>query len=243
MDEAGKERERQEGILTFARSAELRRSPVEGKFDSAHLREIHRSLFQDLSHHSPGDYRPDAPAHIKGRSLEGLSYRYHVPYALRPEVDTGVDKVLSELNGPEGLRGLDRAQFSARMAKLYGDLDYMHPFAEGNSRTLRIFTMQLAGEAGHGLDWHATNADSASRDRLYIARDKEVIQRAFPGLDQSRAMSTENRQEYEAYVRVIARFRDEPTLQQVIEDVSAAKAFRERSSIEATKQFPDLAGS
>jgi cell filamentation protein len=208
--------EQREGALSFARIGELDDDPVQGKFDAAHLKEIHRRIFQDLPHHAPGEYRPDAPAHIKGRALESSFYRYHVHYAPRSRVDAGVEKTLAEFGGPDALRGLNAGQFSARMAKLYGDMDYLHPFKEGNSRTLRAFTTQLAREAGRELDWGTTNADAASRDRLYIARDKEVTQRAFPGLDQARAMKTESRAEYEAYVRVLAPFAEADTLQALI---------------------------
>ena len=140
--------EQREGALTFARIGEFDDAPVKGKFDAVHLKEVHRRIFQDLPHHAPGEYRPDAPVHIKARELEGLGHRYHVHYAPRSEVDADVEKVLSEFGGPDSLRGLNAEQFSARMAKLHGDLDHLHPFKEGNSRTLRAFTAQLAREAG-----------------------------------------------------------------------------------------------
>ena len=150
--------------------------------------------------------RADAPQHI----LRRLTLK-------NDRVDAGVVQVLSDLGGPGGLKGLDAPRFAQRMARLYGDLDYLHPFKEGNSRTLRAFTRQLASTAGYALDWNTTNADAASRDRLYIARDKEVLKRAFPGLDQERAMKTEHRAEYEAYVRFVAPFNQADTLQMLIE--------------------------
>jgi len=219
--------ESQEGALTFARIAELQRNPVAGRFDAAHLKEIHRRIFQDLPRHAPGEYRPDAPAHVKARELEHSGYRYHVHYAPRSQVDAGVDKVLSELGGPDALRGMDAGQFSARMAQLYGDLDYLHPFKEGNSRTLRAFTTQLAREAGYELNWNTTSVDAASRDQLYMARDREVTQRAFPGLDHARAMQTASRAEYEAYARVLAPFAKADTLQTLIRK---STGFRSRST-------------
>lgn len=210
--------ELQEGALTFARISELDDEPVQGTFDAAHLKEIHRRIFQDLPHHAPGEYRPDTPAHIKARALEGSGHRYHVHYAPRSLVDAGIDQVLAELGGPDRLRGLNAEQFSQRMARLYGDLDHLHPFKEGNSRTLRAFTGQLAREAGYELGWSATNTGASSRDRLYVARDKEVMQRAFPGLDEERAMATDSRAEYEAYMRFVAPFSRADTLQQLIQE-------------------------
>jgi cell filamentation protein len=199
--------EQREGALTFARIGELDDAPVKGKFDAAHLREIHRRIFQDLPHHAPGEYRPDAPIWVKGRSLEASGGRYPVHYAPRSQVDAGVEEVLTEFGGPDRLRGLNAEQFSSHMAKLYGDLDHLHPFKEGNSRTLRAFTAQIAREAGVELNWNKTDVDAASRNRLYIARDKEVMQRAFPGLDQDRAMRTGNPAETQAYIKFVAPFR------------------------------------
>jgi fido (protein-threonine AMPylation protein) len=47
------------------------------------------------------------------------------------------------------------------MAQLYVDLDRIHPFHEGNSRTLREFTRSLALAAGYDLSWTSTNVDAA----------------------------------------------------------------------------------
>jgi len=66
----------------------------------------------------------------------------------RSQVDNGIDESLVKFGGA-ALRGLDADEFSVKMAKLYADLDYLHPFVEGNSRTFRTFTAQLAREAGY----------------------------------------------------------------------------------------------
>lgn len=50
-----------EGYLTSVRILELQLNPVQGHFDTTHLKEVHRRIFQDLVHHAPGEFRPDAP--------------------------------------------------------------------------------------------------------------------------------------------------------------------------------------
>ncbi len=187
-----------EGLITFARIKELEEWPVLGTFDTAHLREIHRRIFQDLPHHHPGQFRRDAPAWAKSRELES-GEAYTVPYAPRRILESGLARVLNDLHGPYGFAGQSLDQFAARMAQLYGDLDYFHPFSEGNSRTLRTFTRQLAAAAGFVLDWSPSTADGVTRDALYRARDVAVMHRAFPGLDEQRAMATDDRMEYETY--------------------------------------------
>src|SRR3546814_10979783 len=78
-------------------SDRLKVDPVEGSFDVAHLREVHRRIFQDLPHHGPGEFRPPTPGHIKNRVLEGTALRYEVPYATRAEVDARLEPTLAAL--------------------------------------------------------------------------------------------------------------------------------------------------
>lgn len=72
------------------------------------------------------------------------------------------------------LRKLDTESFAREIGRIYSNLDYIHPFEEGNSRTLREFTRQLALESGYDLDWSIFNASPIGRDLLYVARDLSV---------------------------------------------------------------------
>jgi cell filamentation protein len=73
------------------------------------------------------------------------------------------------------LKGLDGSRFAARLAFYYSELDAIHAFREGNSRTLRAFTSDLAQAAGHGLDWARTAPTPENRQNLYHARDVAVM--------------------------------------------------------------------
>jgi cell filamentation protein len=50
------------------------------------------------------------------------------------------------------LRGLSPSDFAAQAAVILGDINYVHPFREGNGRTQLQYLKQLAAEAGHTLD-------------------------------------------------------------------------------------------
>ncbi|MFC3859545.1 Fic family protein [Deinococcus antarcticus] len=170
-----------EGAITSARIIALRADPVQGHYDSAHLKEIHRRIFEPLLHHHPGEFRPDSSAHRKTRELEGQSMRYVVDYA-GGDLQRRVDTILEGVQAGVALKGLSQDEFSRRISQLYADLDHAHPFREGNSRTLREFTHQLAQNAGYELEWSSTNADAEARNRLYVARDVAVYERHYPGL-------------------------------------------------------------
>ena len=155
------ERQTLEAEHTFRRIVELRLDPVRGKFDAAHLKEINRRIFQDLpglgfDDVTPGLYRSPVPVGkdwIKSRSLETVDVPSNVAYSpMNKEAQARIDEVLKQAN-PAVLSKLKTSEFVRAMGKLYTELDYIHPFPDGNSRTLREFTRQLADESSYSLDW------------------------------------------------------------------------------------------
>jgi cell filamentation protein len=194
---AQKLREQKEADLVKNRIEELHERPIAGNFDADHLKAVHAYIFQDLRHHRPGVTRDDtAETWIKHRALENSRARYDVPYVSQ-DVESKIAASLDQFGGPETIRGLPQDKAAERIARLYGDLDHAHGFYEGNSRTLREFTRELAAEAGFKLDWVQSGVGTAERNALYIARDLAVLERAFPDLTPENA---KDRREYEASI-------------------------------------------
>jgi cell filamentation protein len=195
-----KVREQREADFVYNRIRELHLDPIKGEFDADHLKAVHAYIFQDFPEHKPGVIRNDtAESWIKHRVLEGRSVGYPVHYASQG-IEAGITAILDRFDGPESLERLTPDVAAGRIAQLYGDLDRAHAFYEGNSRTLREFTHQLASEAGYELDWGKTAIGAQERNRLYLARDLAVLERAFPDLTKEKAMQTNDRVEYEAFL-------------------------------------------
>ncbi|MDD3371683.1 MAG: Fic family protein [Alphaproteobacteria bacterium] len=226
--------EQPEFDLVANRIEELWETPVRGNFDAEHLKAIHAYIFQDLPHHQPGVTRGDTQNWVKHRALEESNVRYDIGYA-SDNVKDRLDAILKKFGGSQSLEGLSVPDAAERLAKLYGDLDYAHGFYEGNSRTLREFTRELAAEAGFKLDWKGKGVTCEQRNDLYVARDIEVLKRAFPNLTHERAMQTDNRQEYEASFKLEAlqRCANGKTLDSIIE--SSLKRERKTSKESPTQ--------
>ena len=182
-------REELEALFTRHRINELRLDPVQGTFDAAHLREINRRIFQDLPAAGfpevrPGKYRePVADGGldwIKRRQLESIGASTTVAYSRMDDAALARLDAILERADPTELAKLDTEAFTKAIGQLYAELDYIHPFPDGNSRTLRSFTEQLASEAGYDLDWSRFAVSEAGRDILYIARDLSVNEIALP---------------------------------------------------------------
>lgn len=191
------ERDDIEGRYTRLRWLELQRRPVDGSFDAVHLKEINRRIFQDLpcipgfENVTPGEYRPPVADGLdwqKNRSLSTVSGSFFVAYSrMDGAARARLDQVLVKIE-PDVLRNLNTAAFAQRMGQFYAELDYVHPFQDGNSRTLRAFIGQLARRAGYEIDWEQFSRSETGRDLLYIARDLSVNEMALPHLQNPRTV-------------------------------------------------------
>ena len=164
------------GLIDAARLARLERQLVTqraaegipaGGFDLAHLRAIHRHLFQDV-YDWAGELRTVEIA--KG----GHQFQF------RRFIETGMRDVHERLVRAAFLQGLNRPNFAAAAGRIMGDVNYVHPFREGNGRTQSFYLAHLAAKAGHPLDlaqldprgWLA--ASRAAHDGDYAPMEAEI---------------------------------------------------------------------
>jgi cell filamentation protein len=137
--------ERFEARRTHRRIAELIDTPVAGRFGVAHLKAIHRYIFQDV-YEWAGQFRTVNIS--KGGHLFAAAF-------LEPAVQQTLEKLATE----NYLVELDAATFSDRAAYFLGELNAAHPFHEGNGRTQREFIRELGLKVGHRIDWRATTSE------------------------------------------------------------------------------------
>jgi cell filamentation protein len=217
-------RAQREADLVAVRVKELAEKPVPGLFDLAHLKAVHAYLFQDLPEHQPGVVRADADGWHKARELEGRGLSHVVHYA-HVGIAARIEAILRDFGGPATLKGLPLDRAASGLATLYGDLDHAHGFYEGNSRTLREFMRSLALAADYTLDWTRVGIGAEARNALYVARDVAVLERAYPGLTEARAMATNDRVEYEAWWHLtkLRELQGENALERIIGAVLAAR--------------------
>ena len=110
-----------------------------GNFDLKHLKAIHRHLFQDI-YDWAGEIRT-VEISKGGSQFQFLRY-----------IETGMADVHRRLVQRNFLRGLDAAGFAHAAGEIMGDVNYVHPFREGNGRTQMLYLSQLASQAGHRID-------------------------------------------------------------------------------------------
>ncbi|AOF95419.1 Fic/DOC family protein [Sphingobium sp. RAC03] len=122
--------------LTLARGAQAARLTFPGTADG--YRSSHKHLFQDL-YGWAGEDRSVIIA--KGGSS----------FAAPPYIARELDKLFCDMAAKNGFRGLARDEFFDRLGNHVNELNAIHPFREGNGRTMRHHAVQVAREAGHPI--------------------------------------------------------------------------------------------
>jgi cell filamentation protein len=110
-----------------------------GRFDLDHLRAIHKHLFQDL-YEWAGEIRQVEIAK-DGDQFQFCRF-----------IETGMADVYARLVQAGYLVGRDRKTFARAAGRIIGDVNYIHPFREGNGRVQLQYLGLLAVEAGHPVD-------------------------------------------------------------------------------------------
>jgi cell filamentation protein len=110
-----------------------------GAFDLVHLQAIHRHLFQDIY-----DWAGEIRTVEISKGAQQFQFRQYI--------HTGMADVHRRLVRSRFLAGLPRQDFGQQVAMIIGDVNYIHPFREGNGRTQLQYLKLLAERAGHPID-------------------------------------------------------------------------------------------
>lgn len=96
-----------------------------------------------------------------------------IPFCMADFILPEADRIFEKLQSENYLKDKPIDQFADSIAELAMDLNALHPFREGNGRTIRLFLQLLAGNAGFLIDY-----DIVSHEDLI-----EVDKQAFLGND------------------------------------------------------------
>ena len=125
--------------IVLAKLYELRQNRQIGNFDVAHFVGIHKFLFEDI-YPFGGLFRNE---NIAKGNFSFAEWEY---------IEDELKKLLDQLKEENYLQNLDRDTFIKRLSYYMAELNVLHPFREGNGRTIREFIRQLAYKNGYVLN-------------------------------------------------------------------------------------------
>ncbi|WP_203340066.1 Fic/DOC family protein [Planococcus beijingensis] len=129
-----------EKVYTLFRLSELQLQKPADPVDAKAFLAIHRYLLQDV-YPFAGELRQEMIS--KGSSS----------FAHPKHIETHLMKIFEELKAENYLKDLPRNGLISQLAYFLSELNALHPFREGNGRSIREFARQLLLNAGYRLDW------------------------------------------------------------------------------------------
>lgn len=151
--------------IVLAKSYILRQNLKIHTFDKKHFMNIHKFLFEDL-YPFAGKFR-----------TENI-YKGNFTFANWEYIDEQLTKLLDELKSENYLQGLNKKDLAKRLSYYLAELNVLHPFREGNGRTIREFIRELAYKNHYLLDLQNTTPEkvfNASIKSVYDTTDLEKI--------------------------------------------------------------------
>lgn len=125
--------------IVLAKLYELRQNHQIGDFDVNHFVGIHKFLFEDI-YPFAGLFRNE---NIAKGNFSFAEWEY---------IEDQLKKLLDQLKEENYLQSLDRGTFIKKLSYYMAELNMLHPFREGNGRTIREFIRQLAYKNGYILN-------------------------------------------------------------------------------------------
>ena len=122
----------------------LRQNKSIGNFDIKHFISIHKYIFEDL-YEFAGLFRTE---NIAKGNFSFAEWNY---------IENELNRILNELKEENYLKELDKNNLAKRLAYYMSELNVLHPFREGNGRTIREFIRQLAYKNKYILDLRKIN--------------------------------------------------------------------------------------
>ncbi|VEJ45902.1 Probable adenosine monophosphate-protein transferase fic [Bartonella vinsonii] len=131
----------------------LRQEAPPQKLTSAYLLYIHHTLFKNTFEWA-GKTR-EKPFTFKDGTVACMPEmkKANISFASGKKVQEGLENLDRTLTEKNNFKGLSREAFVENAAEMMIQLNYTHPFREGNGRTQRMFFEKLAEVAGHKLDF------------------------------------------------------------------------------------------
>lgn len=154
-----------EADLSSARQAEIFHIPVAGRFTATHLCNIHRKLLGDVYSFA---------GHFRREDIAKGPTRF-VTYS---QIKEKLQRLLGQLQQEKWLENVPFEAFAARSAYYMAELNYIHPFREGNGRAIREFMRLLFLHNGYVVQWDAVDVEallSAMIDSVYDTAHLEQI--------------------------------------------------------------------
>ena len=148
--------------ITLIKQMELLKKPIKGNFSKAHLMNIHKFIFEDMYSFA---------GKIRREQISKADTMFYPPNL----IDRELDKVFAKIKEKNMLRETDEEKVFDNLAYVMAELNVIHPFREGNGRTIREFIRLMAKRMGYDLNWGNVDKEELLEASILSVDDYRVL--------------------------------------------------------------------
>ena len=148
--------------ITLIKQMELLKNPIKGNFSKAHLMNIHKFIFEDIY--------PFA-GKIRREQISKADTMFYPPNL----IDRELNKLFAKIREKNMLRETDEEKVFDNLAYVMTELNVIHPFREGNGRSIREFVRLMAKRMGYNLNWGNVDKDELLEASILSVDNYKVL--------------------------------------------------------------------
>ncbi len=126
--------------ITLIKQMELLKNPIKGNFSKTHLMNIHKFIFEDIYAFA---------GKIRREQISKADTMFYPPNLINRELD----KLFAKIKEENMFKETDEKKNFDNLAYVMAQLNLIHPFREGNGRSVREFIRLMAKRMGYDLNW------------------------------------------------------------------------------------------
>ena len=148
--------------ITLIKQMELLKNPIKGNFSKAHLMNIHKFIFEDIYSFA---------GKIRREQISKADTMFYPPNL----IDRELDKVFAKIKEKNMLKETDEEKVFDNLAYVMAELNIIHPFREGNGRSIREFIRLMAKRMGYNLNWGNVDKEELLEASILSVDDYKVL--------------------------------------------------------------------
>jgi cell filamentation protein len=148
--------------ITLIKQMELLKNPIRGNFTKAHLLNIHKFIFEDIYIFA---------GKIRREQISKADTMFYPPNL----IDRELDKVFAKIKEKNMLKETDEEKAFDNLAYVMAELNIIHPFREGNGRSIREFIRLMARRMGIDINWGNVEKEELLEASIQSVDDYRVL--------------------------------------------------------------------
>ena len=148
--------------ITLIKQMELLKNPIKGNFSKAHLMNIHKFIFEDIYSFA---------GKVRKEQISKADTMFYPPNL----IDRELDKVFTKIKEKNMLKETDEEKVFDNLAYVMAELNVIHPFREGNGRSIREFIRLMAKRMGYDLNWGNVDKEELLEASILSVDDYKVL--------------------------------------------------------------------